>query len=82
MENAMEIVEIVNADDPKPETNAHYVEGLDDEHAIAEIARINSINKCNVWFEAHETLLETSQPSTSDNKSQEASNTSKKSKDR
>lgn len=54
--NAMEIVEIVNADDPK--VIPPVLE--DDEQAIAEIARINSINKCNVWFEAHETLLATS----------------------
>lgn len=50
----MEIVEIVNADDPK----AVPTVAEDDERVIAEIARINSINKCNVWFEAHETLLE------------------------
>lgn len=53
----MEIVEIVNADEVKPETLAKD----DDEQVIEEIARINSINKCNVWFEAHEDLLEPSQ---------------------
>lgn len=58
--NAMEIVEIVNADDPKP---PHVLSSAadDEEKAIAELARINSINKCNVWFEAHETLLENPQ---------------------
>lgn len=60
MENAMEIVEIVNADDPKPDSACAVSADLD-EHAIAEIARINSINKCNVWFEAHETMLDSQQ---------------------
>ncbi|KAF6032383.1 hypothetical protein EB796_009306 [Bugula neritina] len=55
MDNAMEIVEIVNADMPAPAVAA---ETDVDEQAIAEIARINSINKCNVWFEAHGALLD------------------------
>lgn len=70
----MEIVEIVNADDPKPEP---YIDDGIDEHCITEIARINSINKCNVWFEAHETLLDPSQ--TGDNVTLKNSDSSSKS---
>lgn len=55
----MEIVEIVNADDPKPHVLSSAAD--DEEKSVAELARINSINKCNVWFEAHETLLESAQ---------------------
>lgn len=58
MDNAMEIVEIVNADDPKPDPVTAAVEADHDEQVISEIARINSINKCNVWFEAHEGMVD------------------------
>ena len=45
LQNALEIIEHVNADEPPPPP--------DDGEVIAEMARINSIDKCNVWFEAH-----------------------------
>ena len=70
MHNAMEIVEIVNADEPKEEPAVHTSDI--DEHVIAEIARINSINKCNVWFEAHESMLGPSASETDDRSIQPA----------
>ncbi len=44
--SAMEIVEIVNGEDPGPTSL--------DEEAILELARTNSVDKCHVWMEATE----------------------------
>ena len=47
VESAMEIVELVNHDQPDETASL-------DEHAIEELKRINSVDKCAVWMEATE----------------------------
>ena len=47
VESTMELVEIVNHDKPDESTTL-------DEHAIEELRRINSVDKCTVWIEATE----------------------------
>ncbi|KAK2168788.1 hypothetical protein LSH36_14g06006 [Paralvinella palmiformis] len=45
VESAMEIIEIVNHDDPETGNSL-------DDRAIEELAKINSVDKCTVWIEA------------------------------
>lgn len=56
MDNALEMVEIVNADAPEEETPGTHKFMDSDDFFIDQIAHKNSVEKCKVWMEVNNKL--------------------------